>query len=121
MPCGKRNRSDNPKRELGGNETERRIIMTATQVFYATVPESGMFTFPEELRGKPLKIVVEEESAKSPVRDLVDFCTKENERQFDSEAKKGILGLRGILKGLTDTDLEDARYEYLMEKYVHNN
>jgi len=94
--------------------------MTATQVFYTTVPESGMFIFPEELRGTALKIVVEKESAKSPVQDLVDYCTKESEQLHDSGVKKGILGLRGVMKSRS-TDLEDARYEYLMKKYVHNN
>ena len=36
--------------------------MSTMQVFYTTAPESGMITIPEQLRGKPLKIVVEEEA-----------------------------------------------------------
>ena len=95
--------------------------MSTMQVFYTTVPESGMVAFPQELRGKPLKITVEQEPTKSPVQDLVDFCTKENEQLPHTSSKKGILGLRGIMKGLTDAELEDARYEYLIEKYVHDN
>jgi hypothetical protein len=75
--------------------------MTATQVFYTTIPESGAFTFPEEFRGKPLKIVVEEESAKSPVQDLVDYCTKSASL-------------------CTDEELDNDRYEYLKEKYRLN-
>ena len=95
--------------------------MSTMQVFYTTAPESGTITLPKELCGKPLKIVVETEPTKSSRQDLVDFCTKENERLPHTNSKKGILGLRGIMKGLTDAELEDARYEYLMEKYVHDN
>ena len=36
-------------------------LMSTQQVFYTTAPESGTVTLPEELRGKPLKIVVETE------------------------------------------------------------
>jgi len=68
--------------------------MSTMPYFYTTVPESGTITLPEEFRGKPLKIVVEEEPAET-----------------------GILGLRGIMKGCTTEELEDARYEYLMKKY----
>jgi len=35
--------------------------MTTMQVFHMTAPASGMITLPVELRGKPLKIVVEQE------------------------------------------------------------
>jgi len=48
--------------------------MTTLQVFYTTVPESGMITLPEELRGKPLKIVVEKEPVpveRSTMREFV--------------------------------------------------
>jgi len=72
--------------------------MSTPQVFYATVPESGTLTLPKELRGKPLKIVVEHEPTKSPVQDLVDYCTKSASL-------------------CTDEELDNARYEYLMEKY----
>ena len=113
--------------------------MSTMQVFYATAPESGMLTLPEELRGKPLKIVVEKESTKSAVQDLLDYCASEagilsvartlknstNEDDCDehlpnANLKKGILGLRGIMKNYTMAELEDARYEYLVEKYVHD-
>jgi len=72
--------------------------MSTTQIFYATVPESGMVAFPQELRGKPLKITVEQEPTKSPVQELIDFCTKSASL-------------------CTDEELDNARYEYLMEKY----
>ena len=72
--------------------------MSTMQVFYTTVPESGMVAFPQELRGKPLKITVEQEPTKFPVQDLVDFCTKSASL-------------------CTDEELDNARYEYLMEKY----
>ena len=72
--------------------------MSTMQVFYTTVPESGMVAFPQELRGKPLKITVEQEPTKSPVQELIDFCTKSASL-------------------CTDEELDNARYEYLMEKY----
>ena len=76
--------------------------MSTMPVFYMTVPQSGTFTFPEELRGKPLKIVVEEE----PVTPFGNHET-------------GILSIAGILKNGRDDDVHDERYEYLMEKYAH--
>ena len=72
--------------------------MSTMQVFYTTAPESGMITLPEGLRGKPLKIVLAAESTKSPVEDLVDFCTKN-------------------VSLCTDEELDNDRYEYLKEKY----
>ena len=72
--------------------------MSTLQVFYTTAPESGTITLPEELRGKPLKIVVEIESLKSPVQDLLDYCTKSASL-------------------CTDEELDNDRYEYLKEKY----
>ena len=79
--------------------------MSTMQVFYTTVPESGMFTFPEELRGKPLKIVVEQESPEENGRiSINDFLKK----------------YTGILK---DCDIESVeameedRINYILEKY----
>jgi len=72
--------------------------MSTLQVFYMTAPESGTITLPEELRGKPLKIVVETELTKSPVQDLLDYCTKSASH-------------------CTDEELDNDRYEYLKEKY----
>ena len=98
--------------------------MSTMQVFYTTAPESGTITLPEGLRGKPLKIVLDKTPCKSGILSIAGIlkdCTEEHERLSDSGSKKGILGLRGIMKGLTTTELEDARYEYLMEKYVHNH
>ena len=49
--------------------------MSAIQVFYTTAPENGMVTIPEPLRGKPLKIVVEEEvvpTKRSTMREFVE-------------------------------------------------
>ena len=70
---------------------------------------------PEKLRGKPLKIVVEKEPAETGILSIAEIlkdCPNENVRD-----KNGIWGLRGIMKGCTTEELEDARYEYLMKKY----
>jgi hypothetical protein len=74
-----------------------------TFAFHTTVLDNGMLAvpLPEEFRGTPVKIVAEQRLAKSPV-------------------KKGVLGLRGILKGYTVEELENARDEYLLEKYIHD-
>ena len=80
--------------------------------FPATGDATLTIVLPEELRGEPLNVVVAKEPAKSPVQDLLDFCT-------DEGAQKGILGLRGILKDCTMEELENARFEYLAEKYIH--
>ena len=81
------------------------------QFFYTTAPESGTITLPVELRGKPLKITIDAEPTKAPVQELSDNHTY---------SKKGILGLRGILKGYTAEELDNARYEYLTKKYIHD-
>ena len=104
--------------------------MSTMSAFYTTAPPSGMLTVPEEFRGKPLKIAVEEEpvtTKRSTMREFVaEFsgilkdCPNEDvcgERLPSTGSKRGILGLRGILKDCSPTELEDARYEYLMEKY----
>ena len=50
--------------------------MSATQIFYTTAPESGMITIPEQLRGKPLKIVVEEEAVPAKRSTMREFVEK---------------------------------------------
>jgi hypothetical protein len=52
--------------------------MSTLPFFYTTAPESGTITLPEELRGKPLKIVVEEKpivSKRSTMREFVEKYT----------------------------------------------
>ena len=71
--------------------------MSLVQHFYTTVPESGTITLPPEFRGVPVRIVVENEPT----------------------SETGILSIAGILKDCKDEDIRDARYEYLMEKYVY--
>ena len=98
--------------------------MSTLQVFYTTAPESGTITLPKELRGKPLKIVVERETRETGILSIAGIlkdCQNENEQLPNTSSKKGILGLRGIMKGCTASEIEDARYEYLMEKYAHND
>ena len=50
--------------------------MSTMQVFYTTAPESGMITIPEQLRGKPLKIVVEEEAVPAKRSTMREFVEK---------------------------------------------
>ena len=50
--------------------------MSTLQVFYTTAPESGMITLPEELQGKPLKIVVEEETVPTKRSTMREFVAK---------------------------------------------
>ena len=49
--------------------------MTTFQ-FYTTAPASGTMTLPAKLRGKPLKIVVEEEPAVSQRATMREFVAK---------------------------------------------
>jgi len=79
--------------------------MSTMQVFYTTVPESGMVTFPEKFRGKPLKITVEQEPAEENSKiSINDFLKK----------------YTGILK---DCDIEsveameEERINYILEKH----
>jgi len=94
--------------------------MSTTFPFHTTVPSDGTITLPPEFRGKPVSIAVDSEPlhqtgilsiagilkdgpsenvhAQSPIQDLLDFCTKDASL-------------------CTDEELDDARYEYLMEKY----
>ena len=73
--------------------------MTTYQFHYPAGSDATLaIVVPEKLRGKPLKIVVEEEPAKSPVQDLLDYCTKSASL-------------------CTDEELDNDRYEYLMGKY----
>jgi hypothetical protein len=68
--------------------------------FHTTVLDNGMLAvpLPEEFRGAPVSVVVEEKPTKSPVQDLLDYCTKNASL-------------------CTDEELDDDRYEYLKEKY----
>ena len=50
--------------------------MSAMQVFYTTAPESGVITIPEQLRGKPLKIVVEEEAVSAKRSTMREFVAE---------------------------------------------
>jgi len=72
-----------------------------TLSFHTTVPSDCTITLPSEFRGVSVKIVAKKEPTKTPM-------------------KKGILGLRGILKGYTIEELENARDEYLADKYIHD-
>ena len=97
--------------------------------FPATGDATLTIALPEELRGEPLKIVVAKESAtpkRSTVRKFIDKysgilkdCDSENVEAMPV-SEQGILGLRGILKGYTIEELENARDEYLTEKYIHD-
>ena len=69
-----------------------------TSSFHTTVPSDCMIALPSEFRGEPVRIVVQKEPPKSPVQDLLDFCTKD-------------------VSLCTDEELENDRYEYLREKY----
>jgi hypothetical protein len=62
------------------------------------VPNDGTIILPLEFRGTPVQIIVEKETTKTAVQDLLDFCTKDASL-------------------CTDEELDDARYEYLKEKY----
>jgi len=72
-----------------------------TLSFHTTVPSDCTITLPSEFRGESIRVVIRKAPTKSSV-------------------KKGILGLRGILKGNTMEELESARDEYLAEKYIHD-
>jgi hypothetical protein len=85
--------------------------MASALVFHTTAPESGTITLPEELRGKPLKIVVATEA--TPVKRSASF----GNRQKTSET--GILSIPGILKDSPNGNINDECYEYLMEKYAY--
>jgi len=50
--------------------------MSTLQVFYTTAPENGTITLPEELRGKPLKIVVEENTVPTKRSTMREFVAK---------------------------------------------
>ena len=112
--------------------------MSTTQPYYTTVLENGMpaVPLPEELRGQSVRITVENEPVKLSGQEntkisMNDFLKKytgilkecdveiHGDRMAGTNPRKGILGLRGILKGCTREDLENARHEYLMEKYAH--
>jgi hypothetical protein len=72
--------------------------MPTTLRFQTTVPSNGTITLPPEFHGIPVRIVVEKEPTKSPVQDLLDYCTKSASL-------------------CTDEELDEDRYEYLKEKY----
>ena len=100
--------------------------MSTMQVFYTTAPESGMITIPEQLRGKPLKIVVEEDVEQAKRSMMCEFVEKYSGilkdcdvGSFDNNYKTGILSIAGILKDCPNEDIRDERYEYLMEKYAY--
>ena len=82
-------------------------MMTYQFHFPASSDATLMITLPEALRGEPLNVVVAKEPAPS-------------NRSSIASSKKGILGLRGILKGYTTEELENAHNEYLTEKYIHD-
>jgi len=95
-----------------------------TLCFHTTVSTDGTITLPPEFCGKSVRIAVEQELVhktgilsiagilqdcdiesveadapmKSPVQDLLDFCTKD-------------------VSLCTDEGLDNDRYEYLKEKY----
>ena len=75
--------------------------------FPASTDATLTITLPEALRGELLNVVVAKEPAPSKRSTVVN-------------SPKGILGLRGILKGHTIEELEEARDEYLSEKYIHD-
>jgi len=94
-----------------------------------------MVALPSEFRGEPVRIIVKKEPTKSPTRDdaeisIDDFlkkytgilkdCDIESVEAMKEDRGKGILGLRGILKGYTLEELETARDDYLTEKYIHD-
>ena len=70
------------------------------------VPNDGAITLPPEFRGAPVKIIMEKDMEKTPAKKC--------------PVKKGIAGLRGILKGYTIDELENAHATYLTEKYIHD-
>ena len=78
--------------------------MTTSQ-FYTTAPESGTITLSVELRGKPLKIIVEEEPVEEGVKiSINDFLKK----------------YTGILKdcGVESVEaMKEDRINYILEKY----
>jgi len=79
--------------------------MSTMQVFYTTAPESGMITIPEQLRGKPLKIVVDEEEVVPAKRSTM--------REFVAE-------FSGILKdcGIESTEaLKRERIEDMIRRH----
>jgi hypothetical protein len=80
--------------------------MSTLPFFYTTAPESGTITLPEELRGKPLKIVVEEKP--TTVGEGVEIS-------IDDFLKK----YTGILKNCDIESIEamkEDRINYILEK-----
>ena len=112
-----------------------------TLSFHTIVPSDCTITLPAEFRGEPVNIVVAKKPAppkRSTMREFIEkYSGILNDCNIESvEAMKedrnnrilekppapvnGIVGLRGILKGYTIEELENARDEYLTDKYIHD-
>jgi len=85
-----------------------------TLSFHTIVPSDCTITLPPAFRGEPVRIVVDKEPAPSKRSTMREFIEKE------PAPVKGIVGLRGILKGYTIEELENARDEYLTDKYIRD-
>ncbi|MDR0328361.1 MAG: hypothetical protein LBI05_08715 [Planctomycetaceae bacterium] len=73
--------------------------------FHTTVLDNGMLAvpLPEEFRGAPVSVVVEEKPAMF---------------KLSSTHETGILSIAGILKDCRNENIHDERYEDLIEKYA---
>ena len=80
------------------DQTNEKFMTTYQFHFPASYDATLTIALPKELQGEPLKIVVEQAPTKSPVQDLLDYCTKS-------------------ASPCTDEELDNERYEYLKEKY----
>lgn len=92
----------------------REMATMTTLSFHTIVPSDGTITLPSEFRGVPVKIVVAKEPAPSKRSTMREFDEKK------PTPVNGIMGLRGILKGYTIEELENARDEHLTDKYIHD-
>ncbi len=73
-----------------------------------TVPETGVITLPDNFRGKMVSIIVRDADSRSgPLKTKVEDTS--------------VYALKGLLKGRTEEELEEAKHQYLKEKYVHDD
>ncbi len=73
-----------------------------------TVPETGVITLPDIFLGKTVDIIVREADTKvRPLKTKVEDTS--------------VYSLKGLLKGRTEEELDEAKYQYLKEKYIHDD
>ena len=78
--------------------------------FEFTVPPDGTIpiVLPEEFRGKAVSVIVRPASERSgSLKTRVEDTS--------------VYALKGLLKSRTEEDLENAKDQYLTEKYIHDD